>query len=332
MTAISDPNIKFSCITSRFLCPTFRRPNYRRILSVPLQDIGELIPKEQLFHMWTKEKGQYYHFINSALLEDDHQVLEDNLNFIFSLKHAIKSNSYSHHGKVYRGLELDDEQVKEEYKIGTTFLWPTFTCTSKDKEQAGRFGHYLFEIDIPGEGITYCCDISQYSDFPYESEVLFYPYTGFRVTQVLPEKKLIKLTCVDTLTIEKENEKLIPDQVKIYDEFRDMYVWFYKSDTNIYWCNADDPETIYIIAQNDNGYWDSPYRFHHKNGYFLKRSLKWEEYQDNEKICEFREVNELVINDKHEETIQKGENGIDMCNRNSRARSTETIVNKDADA
>ncbi|CAF1508103.1 unnamed protein product [Didymodactylos carnosus] len=172
--------------------------------------------------MWTKEKDHYYHLINSALLEDDHQVLDDNVQFILSLQHVIKSNSHPSHTKVYRGLELDDEKVKEEYKVGTTFLWPTFTCTSKSKEQAGQFGHYLFEIDIPGEGTTYCCDISQYSDFPQEEEMLFYPYTGFRVNQILQDEKLIKLTCVDTSTIEVENEKLIPDKVKIYDQSRNI--------------------------------------------------------------------------------------------------------------
>ncbi|CAF4713243.1 unnamed protein product [Rotaria sp. Silwood1] len=60
---------------------------------------------------------------------------------------AIKNNNENESFKVYRELTLDPEDVKQEYKVGLQFLWPTFTFTSRNKDVAHHFGDYTFEID-----------------------------------------------------------------------------------------------------------------------------------------------------------------------------------------
>ncbi|CAF1311648.1 unnamed protein product [Rotaria sordida] len=269
---------KFSCETSRFLLPTFRRPCYREINTINTM----CDPAEKTFAKWSEEDGQYYRTINTALLNDDYEVLKKNVQFINSLKMAIKNESKNEFVKVYRGLSINPEHVRQEYKIGLKFLWPTFTCASRNRDEASCFGDYIFEIDASKDDWTYRCDISKYSVYPEEQEVLFYPYSGFIVQNILYDAKIIQLKCIDTLEVESSCEKSIPSCVKIFDSSRNMFVYFYKDSADVHWSYGDKPNEIFLIAQNMNGYWDAPYRYHHCNGYFIdKGNNQWEEYQNN---------------------------------------------------
>ncbi|CAF4137612.1 unnamed protein product, partial [Rotaria sp. Silwood2] len=201
---------------------------------------------------------------------------------INSLRIAIQNNNESEFVKVYRGLSIDPEHVKQEYKVGLQFLWPTFTCTSRNRDIAHHFGDYIFEINASKNDWTNRCDISNYSIYPEEQEVLFYPYSGYVVQNIIHDAKIIQLKCIDTLEVESSSKKRISSCVKIYDSSRNMFVYFYKDSSDLHWSSAEKPNEIYLIAQNMNGYWDAPYRYHHRNGYFIdKGSNVWEEYQNN---------------------------------------------------
>ena len=279
---------KFSCATSRFLLPTFRRPSYREIMDTNVN----YHPETEVFSKWTKEDGQYYHLINTALLRDDYELLKENVQFINSLRQAIRNNNQKQSIKVYRGLTISTEHVKEEYKVGLQFLWPTFTCTSKNRDIAHGFGNYVFEIDASEDDWTYRTDISKYSIFPEEEEVLFYPYSGFVVTNIIHDAKVIQLKCLDTKQVEENSDKNIPETVQIFDSSRNIFVYFYKKSADVRWCYADKPNEMFIIAANRNGYWDAPYRYHHKNGYFIdKGHNQWEEYHHDQFFARFTKVN-----------------------------------------
>ncbi|CAF1356559.1 unnamed protein product, partial [Rotaria sordida] len=153
-----------------------------------------------------------------------------------------------------RGLSIDPEHVKQEYKVGLRFLWPTFTCTSRNRDVAYRFGDYIFEIDASKHNWTYRSDISKYSIYPKEQEVLFYPYSGYIVQNIIYDAKIIQLKCIDTLQVESSSEKCIPSCVKIFDSTRNMFVYFYKNSTDIHWSHAEKSKEIFLIAQNMNGY------------------------------------------------------------------------------
>lgn len=287
MTALRRQTDKFSCSTSRFLLPTFRRPCYRELTQIHVQ----CEPASQLFAKWTEEDGTYYNTINTALLNDDYEVLKNNIKFINSLRIAIQNTNANESLIVYRNLNISSELVKEEYKIGLQFLWPTFTCTSRNRDVTHTFGNYTFEIAASENDWTYRTDISKYSVFPDEQEVLFYPYSGFVVKDVMYDAKVIRLKSMDTLKVESKSKKLIPEQIKIFDASRNMLVYMYKNSSDIHWSYADKPNQKFLIGQNQKGYWDSPYRYHHCNGYFVDKGDNiWEEYQGEKLHARFVKV------------------------------------------
>ncbi|CAF4464799.1 unnamed protein product [Didymodactylos carnosus] len=65
--------------------------------------------------------------------------------------------------------------------IGTKKCWFGFTSTSKNRRKAQDFGNTLFIIDI---SFVSGLDISQYSNFPQEEEVLFPAGTKFQINHV----------------------------------------------------------------------------------------------------------------------------------------------------
>ncbi|CAF2056662.1 unnamed protein product [Rotaria magnacalcarata] len=280
---------RFSCVTSRFLLPTFRRPSYREIIRLDV----ECDPADEVFFRWTKEEGQYYSLISTALLDDDYEVLKNNAKFINSLRTAIRNNNQNESLKVYRGLSLTSENVKQEYKEGLQFLWPTFACTSRNKDVAHGFGNYMFEIEASEDDWTYRTDISQYSEFPEEQEVLFYPYSGYTVKNIMHDAKIIQLKCIDTLDVELIGQTLVPNKVKISDPSRNMFVHFHKDSADVHCSYADNSDEMFLITENGNGYWDAPYRYHHRNGYFIdKGNDLWEEYHDNKFFAKFTRIYE----------------------------------------
>jgi hypothetical protein len=250
------------------------------------------IDRSNIFHRWSLEgQSPLYKKINEALLSDDYDILKENQIYINNLRQAIKESLLEESIKVYRNLKLDPAYVRSEYKENQMFLWPTFSSTSRNKDKASIFGNYTFQIDALVNDFTYRTDISRYSEYPEEQEVLFYPYSGFRVKQILPDARIIQLECVDTLEIESYSKKLIPEKVTLIDPNRDMFVYLYKDSEDLHWSTVDRPDILYLIGQNMNGYWDSPYRYHHKNGYFLnKENSIWEEYQNNQYHASFQQI------------------------------------------
>ncbi|CAF4351806.1 unnamed protein product [Rotaria sp. Silwood2] len=278
---------KFSCGTSRFLLPTVRRPCYREIIETNIK----CDPENETFSKWTKEDGQYYRVINTALLSDDYEILKNNVQFINSLRMAIRNNNEKEPIEVCRGLTIASEHVNQEYKVGLQFLWPTFTSTSRNRDVAHGFGNYIFEIDASADDSTYRTDISKYSDYPEEQEVLFYPYSGYLVKNIMYDGKIIQLKCIDRLQVESSSAKQISDVVKIFDSSRKIFAYFNKNNNSVHWCYADKPNKKFLIAANGNGYWDAPYRYHHRNGYFIDKGHNiWEEYQNDKLYSTFIRV------------------------------------------
>ncbi len=76
--------------------------------------------------------------------------------------------------------------------------------------------------------------------------------------------RIIQLECVDTLDVEAYSKKLIPNQVKLFNQSRQMFVYFYKDNQDLHWSEAHEPDELYLTGQNTNGYWDSHYRYHYK--------------------------------------------------------------------
>lgn len=164
--------------------------------------------------LWAYTGDEFYDELNYALRKDTDQLVEFKP-LISALREALRN----HHagGTVYRGVNMTHREA-DLYKKGFQFLWPGFTSTSRDEWIADRFGSWgegvkvIFEIKLDGKGpkgVTWSRDISEFSQYPEEEEVLIYCYSGFRVSQRWVEGDTIrvKLMTVDTLKVENSHAK-----------------------------------------------------------------------------------------------------------------------------
>jgi hypothetical protein len=185
--------------TSPTAWPTSRRTAYLTITNCGVST-GNL-DKFNTFRKWTSEgPNKCYTEINTALLNDNLQTLQKHANYINDLRRAIKENLSWESTKLYRGLKLHSSAI-HQIPTGMVFLWPTFSSTSHRRSIAQAFGDYLFEIHTSSNDNTYRVDISNYSEYS-EEEVLFYPYSGFRVKNIFKDARVIQLECVDTVQVE----------------------------------------------------------------------------------------------------------------------------------
>jgi len=291
---MSERGDRFSCSCSPLLLPTYRRPNYKSAIydkDGKNKSTTQTQTDTELLRKWTSEKNPIYREINKALLSDDIDGISKNQAYILALKSAIRNefSKQSFRCVVYRGLNIGSNW-KQQYKAGTTFLWPTFTSTSRSMNVAQGFGNVVFRINIEtGKGLTYFADVSKYSEYPFEQEILFYPYSGFEVTNVNFDLQIVDLKCYDTIEVERL-KKLTFCEVTIEDQSRKILVFLSTSSSDILWANSATPNQKSIIAGNGKGYWDSTHRYHHKNGYFLNTGNgKWEEWQNDKLFASFVE-------------------------------------------
>ncbi|CAK9005605.1 Hypothetical protein (Fragment), partial [Durusdinium trenchii] len=99
-------------------------------------------------------------------------------------------DAYGERQKLYRGYPGSLHEAQNEYHVGRTFAWPSFTSTSKCRATACDFakGEYsseggfpiLFEISTLSRGAP----LLGWSRYPTEDEVLLLPFQGFHVTDI----------------------------------------------------------------------------------------------------------------------------------------------------
>jgi hypothetical protein len=119
--------------------------------------------------------------------------LETTGGYVYFLKEAIKSRVNKQGcatGTLYRGMGLPKDAVYLYRLEDRPFVWPSFTSSSHSKSVAMKFAKWcphdfqktLFIIDTAGTGVTYAVDIKDVSVYTCEQEVLFYPYSGFKIS------------------------------------------------------------------------------------------------------------------------------------------------------
>jgi hypothetical protein len=86
---------------------------------------------------------------------------------------------------VNRGANLPDAVV-EQYRVAAQAFYicafPSFTSTSRNRARAERFGNVLFVVDIRQSDGR---DISSYSNYPHEEEVLLNPNFNFYIRSLV---------------------------------------------------------------------------------------------------------------------------------------------------
>jgi hypothetical protein len=94
-------------------------------------------------------------------------------------------------GTVYRGLTLEKSEIRETFKVGRLYRDRGFLSCSKDPVRASKFSCLGVPLSRTEErSITLVIesqsgkDISKFSKYPEELEVLFPPMTGFEVVSI----------------------------------------------------------------------------------------------------------------------------------------------------
>lgn len=87
----------------------------------------------------------------------------------------------NYRGKVYRGTELTQEQLNHYTQVGSIVTENSFLSTSKDPNISRTFEKNAWFIIKSKTGK----DMENISVNPYEKEVIFLPYTKFRVVEVI---------------------------------------------------------------------------------------------------------------------------------------------------
>ncbi|CAF1561785.1 unnamed protein product [Didymodactylos carnosus] len=154
-------------------------------------------------NLYTKECF-LYKLVNTTLREN-HKTKVDTLGpfcyFLFDSWSNDLENQYKL--EVYRGASLDPEMI-ESYKdaTGTYKCWYGFSSTSKNRHKAEQFGNTLFIIDLT-KTKRGGFDISPYSCYPDEEEVLLPAGAEFKIIEVQSNmehnKQCIYLTVISDL-------------------------------------------------------------------------------------------------------------------------------------
>ena len=123
--------------------------------------------------------------------EDEDEIYNENelRSWIFCLHSSLKHfrNNVANNTIVYRGVNL---KLPENITVGSTFYIREFCSTSKEKEVAEMYAGdgTLFIIKIKNNGTNnhenYCLDITKFSNFPDEKEVLISCHCFFSVTHI----------------------------------------------------------------------------------------------------------------------------------------------------
>ena len=126
-----------------------------------------------------------YRVVNSSLRENDKTRIDTLAPFCYLLTEAIWSDVFRGNrikSVVYRGFMLDPDSMQHfEEGIGTYKCWYGFTSSSTDREVADCYGNSLFIIDASRTGGL---NISSYSHYSHEEEVILPPGTTFRIDKV----------------------------------------------------------------------------------------------------------------------------------------------------
>ena len=154
---------------------------------------------KRIIYMYCREepesKKSLYYMLNYDLRTRNPAKIHRYLDIIALINKLIENNELAHYeGKVYRATKLDEKMIVKLVP-GSTMVNTTFWSTSKDYNIANGF----LENQEWRNAFIYCDTIKNNVDIDYEHlnyfgerEVLFLPFTQFRVDKVNVEKKIIE--------------------------------------------------------------------------------------------------------------------------------------------
>lgn len=159
----------------------------------------EMEPKktvELLLYLYTRDSF-LYRTVNEALRQNDRSKFDTfgpfcYLMFYFCNPYGVKCGEtflqpFYDDVILYRGCNLTFEQIRQyRSALHTTKVWQSFTSTTKNRQLAEIFGNTLFILHV--KQCSRVADISHFSNFPEEEEVLLPSGTCFKIEKVKREK------------------------------------------------------------------------------------------------------------------------------------------------
>ncbi len=147
-------------------------------------------------HSAADQETSPYRMLNSAILNFEQRVLMKFSLFLFGLLEGLRSLPYMQYSKLYRGIGREVKWESDDLRI-----FPTFTSTSRSLEVAEGFSKRNRKMDerrtiITAKGL-FGYDISGYSLFPGEEEVLLEPFQQVYVEKVEEGDDVVMIDVVD---------------------------------------------------------------------------------------------------------------------------------------
>ena len=167
----------------------------------------EISALKRILYMYCREETEYkkslYYMLNSDLRSRDPAKIYRYIDLIAIINKCIDNGELANYkGKVYRATKLDENLILK-LKEGSTMVNTTFWSTSKDynvandflRDQSWRNSFIICEakksnIDIDFENLNYFA----------EKEILYLPFTAFKVEKVRSEMKFNKKIYIIELT------------------------------------------------------------------------------------------------------------------------------------
>ena len=167
----------------------------------------EISALKRILYMYCREETEYkkslYYMLNSDLRSRDPAKIYRYIDLIAIINKCIDNGELANYkGKVYRATKLDENLILK-LKEGSTMVNTTFWSTSKDynvandflRDQLWRNSFIICEakksnIDIDFENLNYFA----------EKEILYLPFTAFKVEKVRSEMKFNKKIYIIELT------------------------------------------------------------------------------------------------------------------------------------
>ncbi|EAR92751.1 NAD:arginine ADP-ribosyltransferase (macronuclear) [Tetrahymena thermophila SB210] len=140
-----------------------------------------------LLRLWTEE-SKFYKIFNEVLISANEKAMSYFRHLVYRYFQIFQSKKYPYYiGTVYRGIQVTNEQLQQLLQfVGETIYFTTFLSTSKSRDRAFK-GNVLFEIETISKDtmdkliFNQNVDISSFSMYPQEQEVLFLPLDVFTV-------------------------------------------------------------------------------------------------------------------------------------------------------
>ncbi|CAF0784227.1 unnamed protein product [Didymodactylos carnosus] len=175
-------------------------------------------------NLYTREDPPFYRELNKCLC----QGVDSNL--VGACTQNLSSVIYqSNHNDlpnvVFRGANFcRDEIARLEHaqRTDTLIYFNGFTSTSRSQREADKFGTWLLCIRIP-YGFQCAADISEYSQFQNEQEILIAANSGFQINYIDRDEKVIDITLADDSQCLKPRPSHICRKHR-YEKFEQLYM------------------------------------------------------------------------------------------------------------